>query len=313
MSRIPAIFLYLFLAVANQGVVAETLPNINLIAPEGKAVNFGAWKIHNEGFVVTILDQNNFRLIKVHGNSSLRVSDADDKGFFLHQTGGSTPIDGFWYRRYSPETREAESIGEIQNGRYQFKKTIFLVSGDEMTFFNIRNENKSPILSKNVINKFDNSVVHSGRKTVTVIDPVSTVAPTPIPADPTAGGVIPIQPAHTGSWFDPATDGRGGFLNIADQGGQSVLVVSWFDYNEDGSQMWLVGNSEPLAPDATSAIVPVQITEKDGSGQVLKSDWGIFTFEFTSCDSGNLVMSPNSGSPVTIPLTRLTKIKGMSC
>ena len=129
-----------------------------------------------------------------------------------------------------------------------------------------------------------------------------------------AGAENTIRPTHTGSWFDPATDGRGGFVNIAEQGGQMVLVIAWFDYNEDGSQMWLVGSSDPLAFEATNAIVPVQVTSTDGNGDVIKSDWGTFTFEFNSCDSGNLVIEPNNdGASQTVPLTRLTKIVGLSC
>ncbi len=175
MSRIPAIFVYLFLVVANTSVVSETLPDINLIAPEGKAVNFGVWKIHNEGFVITMLDQNNFRLLKIHGNSSVRVADADDTGFLLSSSGGNVPSNGFWYKRYSQETRDAETIGEIQNGRYQFKSAIFLVEGDEIKFFNMRDEDESPITPLNVLSKFNNGIVHSGREIATVIDPVSTI------------------------------------------------------------------------------------------------------------------------------------------
>ncbi len=125
---------------------------------------------------------------------------------------------------------------------------------------------------------------------------------------------VPIQPAHTGSWFDPVTDGRGGFVNIADQDGQAVLVIAWVDYDEDGNQLWLIGNSEPLELDTTSATVPVQITNQDGNGDVIKSDWGTFTFEFYSCDSGHLIIEPNNGeASQTVRLARLTKIVGLSC
>ncbi len=125
---------------------------------------------------------------------------------------------------------------------------------------------------------------------------------------------VPIQPAHTGSWFDPANDGRGGFVNIAEQGEQSVLVLNWSDYNEDGSQLWLIGNSNPLEIGATSAIVPVQVTQQDENGDVIKSDWGTILIEFNSCDTGNLIIEPNSDEPSqSISLSRLTKITGLSC
>lgn len=42
---------------------------------------------------------------------------------------------------------------------------------------------------------------------------------------------VPIRPAHTGSWLDPASPGQGGFINIADGDGSPVFVVSWFAYH----------------------------------------------------------------------------------
>jgi hypothetical protein len=131
-------------------------------------------------------------------------------------------------------------------------------------------------------------------------------------ATPTGG--IAIHPAHTGSWFDPETAGRGGFVNIAEQGEQMVFVIAWFDYNDDGTQLWLIGSSTPLSTDATSASVPVQVTHKNSNGEVVLSDWGTFTFEFSSCNNASLLIEPNTGgASQTVPLTRLTKIVGLTC
>ncbi|HFD13201.1 MAG TPA: hypothetical protein ENJ32_12150 [Crenotrichaceae bacterium] len=124
----------------------------------------------------------------------------------------------------------------------------------------------------------------------------------------------PIRPAHTGSWMDSEVDGRGGFINIADLGGQTVVVLSWSDYNDDGSQLWLVGNSEPLEVDASTATIPVQVTQQAVNGEVTKSDWGRFILEFNSCDTGTLIIEPNNGGDAqTVKLSRLTKIVGLSC
>ncbi len=304
MLRITTVFLFLLLIVANNAILAAPSV-INPIVSAGKALDFGIWKIYNRGSEIILLDQNDFRLIRVNGDVDLLVSDANDKGFNLHDTGTFTPTDGFWYNQFAQETRDADSKGQMQNARYETGDRVFLVNGNELTIFNLNDEKDSVISTTSVLNKFDNGIVHTGRDQVTVIDPTFTVAPT--------SGVVTIQPAHTGSWYDPANAGSGGFINIAEQGGQSVVVVSWFDYNDDGSQLWLIGSSAPLASGASSVIVPMQITEKDTSGQVQQSDWGTFAFEFKSCDSATLKTTPNSGLPQSIPLTRLTKITGMSC
>jgi hypothetical protein len=134
-----------------------------------------------------------------------------------------------------------------------------------------------------------------------------SVAPTP------SATSIPIHPAHSGSWFDPAMEGRGGFVNVADVNGQQVVVMTWLDYNEDGSQMWVVGSSDPLEANATKVTVSVQVTQQNTSGELIKSDWGRFSFEFSSCDSARLIIQPDNGTSKTLALSRLTKIAGMSC
>ncbi len=120
----------------------------------------------------------------------------------------------------------------------------------------------------------------------------------------------------TGSWFNPAFPGRGGFINIADGDGGSVFVVSWFGYETStGNQLWLIG-SMPFEDGVEEVTIPMETTRLDRNGNVLKKNWGSFSFEFDSCNSGRLITEPNgsnSGGSQTIPLTRLTKIVDMSC
>lgn len=105
---------------------------------------------------------------------------------------------------------------------------------------------------------------------------------------------VPIQPAHTGSWFIPAFPGRGGFINIADGDGGPVFVVSWFGYT-DGNQSWLIG-SMPFEPGIDGVRVPMVITRLESNGHVIENNWGSFSFEFDSCNTGRLIAEPNDPS-----------------
>lgn len=68
--------------------------------------------------------------------------------------------------------------------------------------------------------------------------------------------------------------------------------------------MWLIG-SMPFEPGVDEVTIPMEVTKKDPSGKVIKKDWGLFTFEFNSCNTGRLITEPDSsdlGEPRTIPL-----------
>lgn len=312
MKRVSEICILIFLLLPSLVVTAEDLPVINPIVSATKALDFGIWRVYNAGTRVFVIDPDRSYYLQVKPTSKSIIVETPEISYTLVDngtTGANTPTD--ITDELAQAGLDAESKGQMINARYQFGNKIFLVDGDTMTIFNIQDEDQLTGVAapRTMINKYSNGIAHVGTRHVSVIDETFSITP------PDTSALVSIQPAHTGSWFDPATDGRGGFVNIASsQTGQSVLVISWFDYNADGSQMWLIGNSAPLELGATNAVVPVQVTQKDINGDVIKSDWGTFTFEFTSCDTGNLVIQPNNGEPSqTLPLSRLTKIVGMSC
>ncbi len=321
------LFIALYLVPASY--VAAENQVINPIVPIGSAMEFGIWKVYNNGDSILFVGLKGRRILEVDaatGTFFHRVSfreedtEGDDAQTFLLNSEGHTSeasTNDASYNQMLENAGSAQNLGQLQNARYQFGKMLYQVDGDNMIIFHIDDideNNSGSVLPQIKIVKNDNSVLWTGTQIVSRFAPNFSASTSIAQSPPATGGLVPIQPGHTGSWFDPVSDGRGGFVNIADQGEQSVLVVAWFDYNNDGSQMWLVGNSAPLESEATSAIVPVQITQSDSGGNIQKTDWGTFTFEFTSCDSANLVITPNDGSSSqSLSLTRLTKITDMSC
>lgn len=308
-------------ATANE----QRLP-FNSFIPFEKSMQFGVWTIYNNVEDIWLVDSESKRLLEIDSNDNPQhaifsrevVTDDDIQGSYLtcfsHKSSASISNN-----RYDLEVgfvQRAQNIGEIQNGRYQFDRMIYQVDGDTMIITNtddIEQTVSGRVFPEMRINKNNNGVLWIGERGTSEFPPTVTATAQPVPVEGEGSALI-IQPAYTGSWFDPASDGRGGFINIADQNGQAVLVVAWFDYNDDGSQKWLVGNSAPLETGATSAIVPVQVTQRDSGGTVQKKDWGVFTFQFKSCNSADLKITPNDGSfSQSLSLTRLTKIKDMSC
>jgi streptogramin lyase len=122
----------------------------------------------------------------------------------------------------------------------------------------------------------------------------------------------------SGNWYDPAQSGQGFQLEMADG---DTMVAIWFTFAPDGSgQNWIYAqgtfdstkNSVTLpAQLVTGAMFPPHFNVSD----VTKTPWGTLTFTFTGCDSGTVAWSstlPGYGSG-TLPISRLTRIKGTTC
>jgi len=123
----------------------------------------------------------------------------------------------------------------------------------------------------------------------------------------------------SGNWYDPTHSGQGLQLEFTDQ--QNTLLAIWFVYAPDGSgQRWVFGQGDY---DTTTNTVTVYAQLLSGgafpplfnSADVQRQLWGKLTFVFTDCNHAQLVWNgflPGYGSG-SMPLTRLTSIRGTSC
>ncbi len=125
----------------------------------------------------------------------------------------------------------------------------------------------------------------------------------------------PIQSAMGGAWYNPDEDGHGFILNVSQSPeGQLTLLATWYTYDNQGNQMWLVG-SAPFENGADSVSVPVIVTSGFSFGSpadISQQDWGILTFEFSSCTAGSVQYVPNDSAFVadTVQIERLTNTAG---
>ncbi|HFD12253.1 MAG TPA: hypothetical protein ENJ32_07270 [Crenotrichaceae bacterium] len=299
------------LLVTNGYARTYELPVVNPIVGVDRVIEFGIWRLYNKGTRMVITDPDMEHVLIVKPTFKSTVVSTPEKTYNLVVNGTSgilKPTNTFY--NMAQTALFSRTAGRMQNARYRFGNKIFQVIDDTMTIFYAEDEDESGVaIPRIVINKFSNRVEHIGTRHVSVIDPTITARLHP------NGVAVPIESVHSGLWRDETIEGRGGNINIdLDENGNAVMMVSWFDYHEDGSQMWLMGTSEPLEHGATRAEVPVLITFKDSSGEVIQSSWGTFLFKFTGCDTGYVMIEADTGEPSeTILLMRMSKRGDLAC
>jgi cytochrome c2 len=115
----------------------------------------------------------------------------------------------------------------------------------------------------------------------------------------------------SGTWWDPQRNGEGFMIDVARDG---VVAVSYYTYDKQGRQMWLVGAG---AVNGNTFDVNFEITD----GGVYDTDfdpslvnrypWGSGKFTFSSCYAGKAEITPNEAysdefEDLTIFISRLT-------
>ena len=137
------------------------------------------------------------------------------------------------------------------------------------------------------------------------------------PPEPPPAGSFDIIPCITGSWYLLARDGQGYNIEILGSGLDMRMLAYFYTYDDDGDQMWLVGEGDV---DGDTAVVPVQRTSGPSYGDdynpadVVRENWGTLTFTFTSKDTGTVARSSTTGFGTTIvDIDRLTSVSGLSC
>ncbi len=121
--------------------------------------------------------------------------------------------------------------------------------------------------------------------------------------------------AMTGSWYDPSHTGEGWAIEVLADG---RAVVTWYTYDLQGAQMWLIGVGEITGN--SIHIDEMLVTQGAVFGldfdpdDVILSNWGILDIEFDECDSAEVSYQSNGefGSG-TLQAIRLTALAGLEC
>ena len=147
---------------------------------------------------------------------------------------------------------------------------------------------------------------------ITTVAGGGSAAPPPAPdvAEFTIGAGI------TGSWYDPAQNGHGLFIEVLSG---NRFFASWFAFNPAGTQQaWFTGVGS-----YTGNIASITTVQQPTGGrwipnfdsnQVVRNAWGTLTFTFTDCDHGKVDFNSIAGYGTgSMNLTRLTQPAGLAC
>jgi hypothetical protein len=129
-----------------------------------------------------------------------------------------------------------------------------------------------------------------------------------------AMATVPITPAFTGAWYDPAQAGHGIFLEVLPS---QRLLAYWFTFAPDGSQAWFGGDG---AIDSDFAVVDAHggaggrwIPNFDPAHYTTER-WGGLTFAFSDCNHGRVWFVNDSDYTAwgsgSMDITRLTQPVG---
>ena len=122
---------------------------------------------------------------------------------------------------------------------------------------------------------------------------------------------------QNGTYYNPDQNGHGIMLEVLGEQADSV-IISWFTYNNQDEQLWLLANGE--ITDNTANLNAFYTINSDfppnyNAAEIDTIQWG--EINLLRIDNDNLVMSwqPNSDHSEyganSVELTRLTKIKGL--
>jgi hypothetical protein len=133
-----------------------------------------------------------------------------------------------------------------------------------------------------------------------------------------AGAAVPITPAFSGAWYDPAQSGHGILIEVLPG---NRLLAYWFAFTPDGTQQaWFGGVGDIAGNGAT-----VSADRGQGGRWIPNFDpatfslqrWGTLTFSFSDCDHGTVAFTAAEDAAEwsigTMSLTRLTQPAGLAC
>ena len=107
-----------------------------------------------------------------------------------------------------------------------------------------------------------------------------------------------LNPGLSGHWWGGLSrDGEGFLLDFSYSQGVLVLVASFYTYDSEGNQVWLIASGPANA--GTTATVDVFLTSGPAWGAdydpaaVVRTPWGTADFEFLTCDGGTVMLMPN--------------------
>lgn len=132
--------------------------------------------------------------------------------------------------------------------------------------------------------------------------------------DTLAPGAISDTRALSGNWYEPASSGQGFTFSVM-QG--DVFVVTFYGHRNDGSNLFLVGNTVKRPRYGEVFTLPLLAVEGGRFGgfnpaDIRRPPWGRLDLRFLDCRSAEAVLDGLDGRQ-QLQLIQLTPMPGLSC
>ncbi len=132
--------------------------------------------------------------------------------------------------------------------------------------------------------------------------------------DSLAPGAIRDVRALSGNWYEPASSGQGFTLSVL-QG--DVIVVTFYGHRNDGSNLFLVGNTVKQPRYGEVFSIPLLSVEGGRFGgfnpaDIRRPPWGRLDLRFLDCRRAEAVLDGRDGRQ-QLQLIQLTPLPGLSC
>ncbi|MEM7707644.1 MAG: hypothetical protein AAF358_18980 [Pseudomonadota bacterium] len=118
----------------------------------------------------------------------------------------------------------------------------------------------------------------------------------------------------TGSWFDPASSGRGFNIQFI---ARDRFLIYFYGFSDSGERLWLVGDYQGEVAPGTA--VTVNMLEATGGvfnnfdpDAVTLDSWGTLELTFFDCESASGSLLGSEGTE-QLALTRLAGVEGLGC
>lgn len=129
------------------------------------------------------------------------------------------------------------------------------------------------------------------------------------------GREVAAHAGHSGSWYVPEKPGHGFAVHWSTP---EQAIVTWYTYDNEGRQMWILGVGEPdgegnlLVTDAHTTR-GARFGSQFDPAQVERLEWG--TLKFTlGCEQAGVDYAPLQAFPEgTLDLQRLTRLREVGC
>ncbi len=122
----------------------------------------------------------------------------------------------------------------------------------------------------------------------------------------------------SGSYSDPAQPGHGYVIEVIGATGAESVLMTWYSYDNDGNQIWLIGSG---ALNGTSATIPVSVFSgadfppQFDPNDVMGQQWGVLELDFSVLNSLGVSWQADlpGYSDGQVTAAKLTELKGRSC